>query len=370
MKKDINKTILVTSDIHFEKLNLTKLDDYISYVVESINQVAPDMFIIAGDTTDNRNLQAGSFEYLQLQQFLLSIEDACSKIGTAFIILKGTPAHDGNILKNVTNSILKQTLYIEDICVKKIKGVDVLFIPQTYFINLEAFEEKVKYVVGGNKPTFCVFHGMFDFAVPMVYQTDSQFQLARDVCMRKEFILSQVTHFAVGGHVHEFIKNGDVFYDGSFCNREGVPASDPKHYGIKKIIIHGDTYNIHPIYNPHLEDVNEVVYEINEDSDIEKIIGNAVKFDTINTVFILVTDMSLKANQSVLQFKTAIKPVYMKRKVRADIAKDTRKYLTSIIGIDDNQRNDSEELLVSMYEKKYKSELPQTHLNKIVGTAT
>lgn len=367
MTKDINQTILITSDIHFEKLNLTKSEDYISYVVDSITSVNPDMFIIAGDITDNRNLQAGSFEYLQLQRFLVSIEEACSKVGAAFVILKGTPAHDGNIIKNVVKSILRSTTYIEDICVKKIKGTDILFIPQTYFISLESFEDKVKLVVGDNKPTFCVFHGMFDFAVPMVYQTDSQFQLARDVCMRKDFIESQVTHFAVGGHVHEFMKNGNIFYNGSFCNKEGVPAHDPKHYGIKKIIIHGDRYNIHPIYNPHLEDVNEVVYEINEDTDIEKIIGNAINFNTINTVFILVTDMSLKANQSVLHFKTAVKPIFLKRKVRADIAKDTKKYISSITGIDDNSRNDSEELLVSMYEKKYNAKLPDEHLKKIVG---
>lgn len=367
-KGDKTQTILVTSDIHFEKLNLAKTDSYIKYVVESIEQVKPAMFIIAGDTTDSRHLQVGSFEYLQLQRFLIALEEACKKQGTSFIILKGTPAHDGDVMKNMTKSILTHTIYIEDICVKKIKNTDILFMPQTYYISLEKFEKTVRDIVGDQKPTFAVFHGMFDFALPMVYQQNSQFSLARDVCMRAEFIESLVTHFAIGGHVHEFIKHGNVIYDGCFCNREGMVAGKNNDYGLKKVIIREHDYNIHPIFQPHLEDVNQVEYVIDDDSHIGEIIENAAKFNTTNTVFVLVTDMSMKANQEVMMFKNVIKPIYLRRKVRSDISNDTKKYLTSLQGIDDESQRDSAELLISMYEKKYKSKIPAKILTRIAGT--
>lgn len=361
----MNTSILVTSDVHFEKMNLAKIDDHIDFITSSIKSVKPSMFIFAGDTTDNRNLMVGSFEYLMLQRFLLSIESACSEVGTSFIILKGTPAHDGNVLKNVTSTILRSTIYIEDICVRTINNIDVLFIPQTYG-NLEEFETKIKHIVGDRKPTFGVFHGMFDFAMP-VHTTTSQFNLARDICMRADFIRSMVTHFVVGGHVHDYIKHGDVIYCGKFCNNEGVPVHKELDYGLKKFCIRDDGYNIHPILNPNLENVTEVVYEINKDSNIEQIIGNAVKNDTTNTVFVLITDMSAEANQAVLEFKNVIKPIYMKRKIDASLANDTNKLLNSVLDIKSTEKVETDNLLKSIYEKKHKTKLPDRILQNIVG---
>lgn len=362
----MNTNVLVTSDIHFEKLNIEKIDSYVDYISRAIMSVKPAMFIIAGDTTDSRTLQVGSLEYLMLQKFLLLIEDSCNKVGTSFVILKGTPAHDGSVLKNVTSTILRSTIYIDDICVKKINGIEALFIPQTYG-TLEGFEATVKNVVGTKKPTFGVFHGMFDFAIPNYQSTDSQFNLSRDICMRAEFMQEMVTHFMVGGHVHEYIKHGDIFYCGKFCNTSGTPVRKEIDYGIKRFCIRDDGYNMHPILNPHLEDVQEVRYEINHDTNIEQIIGNAMKFSTINTVFVLITDMSAEANQAVMDFKRVVKPIHMKRKINAKIANDANKLLNSVLDSSESEKVETEELLKSMYEKKYKTKLPDKILQNIVG---
>ena len=364
----MNTNILVTSDIHFEKLNLAKVDSYIDYITSNIKSAEPAMFIIAGDTTDNRNLQVGSFEYLALQKFLISIEATCSQVGTSFVILKGTPSHDGNVLKNITSTILRETIYIEDICVKKINGLEVLFLPQTYG-NLEDFELKITQIVGNRKPHFAVFHGMFDFAIPYHYASESQFKLARDVCMRAEFIESQVQHFAVGGHVHEYIKHGEIFYIGKFCNNEGVAPKRANDYGIKKFCIRDDGYNMHPITNPYLEDVVEVHYDINKDVDIEKILVDASKFNTTNTVFVLVTDVSAEANQAVMTFKNVVKPVYLKRRINAELANDTNTLLNQVLDSKSSNNVETENLLKSMYEKKHNEQLPEEVVKKIVGAS-
>lgn len=362
----MNTSVLVTSDVHFEKLNIAKIDSYIDYISSTIMSIKPAMFIIAGDTTDSRLLQVGSLEYLMLQKFLLAIEESCNKVGTSFVLLKGTPAHDGNVLKNITSTILRSTIYVEDICVKKINGIEVLFVPQTYG-NLEGFEATVKNVVGRDKPTFGVFHGMFDFAIPNYQSTESQFNLSRDLNMRAEFMRDMVTHFMVGGHVHEYIKHGDIIYCGKFCNTEGTPVRRELDYGIKKFCIRDDGYNIHPILNPHLEDVQEVRYEINRDTNIEKIIVDAMNFSTINTVFVLITDMSAEANQAVMDFKRIVKPIHMKRKINAEIANDTNKLLNSVLDTKDSVKVETEELLKSMYEKKHNTKLPDKILQNIVG---
>mgnify|MGYP000959542385 FL=1 len=73
----MKKKILITADIHFEKIPNDRRSDFISYLKGSIIESLPDFFIIAGDTADSRNLRAESSDFHELCDFVEDIKDVC-----------------------------------------------------------------------------------------------------------------------------------------------------------------------------------------------------------------------------------------------------------------------------------------------------
>ena len=110
--------ILITADVHFETLEMDKINNYLDYFITSIETYKPDIFCIAGDLVDDRNIKAESNEYQLLVEFISKISDYCNKSNISFIVLKGTISHDGEVVKNLYINN-KPFIYIDDIQIKE-----------------------------------------------------------------------------------------------------------------------------------------------------------------------------------------------------------------------------------------------------------
>ena len=88
----MNKRILITADIHYERIPKDQRISFLRYLIGSIDEFLPDIFIIAGDTVDSRNLRAESDDFKEVSEFVNSLADNCVKRGTTFIVLRGTPS--------------------------------------------------------------------------------------------------------------------------------------------------------------------------------------------------------------------------------------------------------------------------------------
>ena len=257
--------ILITSDIHFETLEKESLNDYIQYFKDSISRIQPDLFIIAGDTTDSQYLRIGSDDILWLNKFLLEIANVCSVNMVQFIILRGTPSHDGWNVSNLVsvgdtllNVIISQK---NDISVDYIKGKNILFIPETYLPTYDDFEKAISStgITERNKADLIIFHGMFDFAIEQLKQKDSNHGLNRSIIMNSDRIGRLTRTCAIGGHFHAFMVYNNIVYTDRFINTRGRWSTESHLYGIKLLTIDDDNeWRVENIDNPYLIKQNQI----------------------------------------------------------------------------------------------------------------
>ena len=257
--------ILITSDIHFETLEKESLNDYIQYFKDSISRIQPDLFIIAGDTTDSQYLRMGSDDILWLNKFLLEIANVCSVNMVQFIILRGTPSHDGWNVSNLVsvgdtllNAIISQK---NDISVDYIKGKNILFIPETYLPTYDDFEKAISStgITERNKADLIIFHGMFDFAIEQLKQKDSNHGLNRSIIMNSDRIGRLTKTCAIGGHFHAFMVHNNIVYTDRFINTRGRWSTESHLYGIKLLTIDDDNeWRVENIDNPYLIKQNQI----------------------------------------------------------------------------------------------------------------
>lgn len=285
--------VLITSDIHFETLEKESLETYIKYFKDTIERISPDLFIIAGDTTDSQYLRMGSDDTLWLNKFLVETADICCTKGVNYVILRGTPSHDGWNVSNlisVGDSILDNIISQKDkIVTDYIKGKTILYIPETYLPTYADFDNAIAEtgINELNKADLIVFHGMFDFAIEQLKQKDSSHGLNRSIIMNSDKIGRITKTCAIGGHFHAFMVHNNIVYTDRFINTRGHWNNDSHLFGIKLLTLEDDDrWRVENIDNPylihqdqiHLDFVNQIESELIEISKEFKDKSNDVIF--------------------------------------------------------------------------------------------
>lgn len=350
-----NRKILATADLHFERIeeeHITKLVDHIETQIQTFK---PDVFLIAGDTTDDSNLRAETREYANLVQFITLISDICKSNNVAFVVLRGTPSHDGHVMKNI-HKIIDGFIYIDTMCNMTIRGIDFIFVPEMYVSKYEDFKKDLHSL----KPAdVLVFHGMVDFAIPQLEQVDSKFNMGRSIIITSKDFKDMVKYLCVGGHVHSYINSDNIHYTNRIINERG--HDHDKGYGLCLIELLDDTYNFTKLDNPHLIKHKYVKIDFTKES-LDEIMDKS-KFDSYNDViFDIKKGFGDIPKANFLAWKQAIPAIYVrKNKLKKKDAKELDVKQITL------KSDDAIHLLKSIFKERYGKDIPDEILNKIVG---
>lgn len=350
------RRILITSDLHFERIEvgyINLLYEHISKVIESIK---PEIFCIAGDTTDDSNLRAETEEFKNLVTFIDLIAKTCRDNNVAFVVLRGTPSHDGNIMKNI-HGMLSNFIYIDSMCNMDIKGIKCLFVPEMYYPTYDEFKSDLNKLEYSD---ILIFHGMMDFAIPQLQQIDSKFNVGRSVVITSKDFQNKVKYCVVGGHVHDDISFENIHYTNRIINERG--HSHERGYGLKLVELSNDSYTYTKIDNPHLIKHNYIILDFTN-MDVDTIVARSKDADYNNTIFGVTLDDSEMCKSRYRTWRENIPALYIKKKkiknkVHEEI-KTTNKY--DRLGV-----QDVELLLKDTYKEMYKTDIPEDILSAII----
>ena len=354
--------ILITADIHFETLEMDKIDLYLDYFLTSIETYKPDIFCVAGDLVDDRNIKAESNEYQLLVEFVQKISDFCNKSNVSFIVLKGTISHDGEVVKNLYINN-KPFIYIDEITIQTHKGMNILFIPEPYFSSYNEFYNALNLARGDQKVDIVIFHGTVDFAIPQLKQIDSKYNLSRSIVMKSSDIKHNCKTLAIGGHIHSYIYNDNIYYTNRFINQRGQYSSLDT-YGIKLVEINDNKYEVTNIINPYIIKQNIVNIDLRDKSELDIIeISNKYSSKDQNNIVYNITYNSDISDQRLLvrKFQDLTNAKYIKRvkkNANIEINKVKYDYKDDIHAID---------LLKNIYKTRYNEELDNKYINILKG---
>ena len=365
--------ICITADVHFERVLLEEdgYENMVNYFTKSLEYIKPDIFIIAGDLTDSRNLRLETPEAGKLAEFVRTILDVTKRNNIEVVVLKGTPSHDGDILKNLSfiTDFYDNFTYVEDLSRQTIRGVDITFIPELYRPTYADFNTELTNVVNQTmKCDLIVFHGMFDFAITAVKQIDSKHNMSRTVVMNSAQI-GRMCDVAVGGHVHSYINDGNIWYTGRFVNERGHNYMTDV-YGMKYLVIEDNhTYTIKNVDKPYLikQDISYIdltKYTIDSDN-VRK--ACAPYIDRMrDVIFYVKMNNTIEVKNAFKKWKETYKPIYIKKDVQ------TVSNIVEIDGINsvaDNKTelgvSDFRNLLSTIYKDQYGEVLSEDIINMI-----
>lgn len=351
---------LITADVHFEKLNQEKILDYKRYITESFAQTKPEIFIIAGDTCDSRTLQVSSDNYLNLVDFLKFIESTCKEYYCEFIILKGTPSHDGDVIKNICDLHLHSTEYIDTpFLSKKIKGYTFMFIPEVTYPTYKHFIDDLK-EHSKIQPDVVIYHNMIDFAIPQLKQIDSEFNLGRSVIIDSSDFRKYFGILSIGGHVHSFINQNDIYYTGTFTNKTGHPGL-PEDYGFVLVKLDDNSYETIKLPNKYIDKIDLCRLDF-DNMSIEEIINTAKKYNRDSTLYQCVGRVSKELATKMSIFKESINPKYIRKSIK------TRKEFESIDNGKYKERVSAESIksiFTDMFKEQTKRDIPKELSDRI-----
>lgn len=360
----------ITSDIHFERVLLEEngFENMVSYFRKTILYIKPSIFFIAGDLTDSRNLRLETPETAKLTEFVKILLDTCKSVNCELVILKGTPSHDGDIVKNlsfITDKYDNYT-YVDEMSRMRIRGIDILFIPEMYRPTYAEFNTELTDKVNpGNPVDLIVFHGMFDFAISVVKQVDSKHNLSRTVVMNSKEV-GALCKLAIGGHVHSFMNSDNVYYTGRFINERGHYYNGDT-YGIKYVEVTEGKYSIRNVDNPYV--IKQEVINIdlvNNEPDSESIRKLCHPFlDNMKDVIFYITVNQLSDTKDRLKkFKDIYKPLYIKRiKQIADEEENVQVEYGTQLEIFSNE--DMRNMIAEAYKASYGTELDKEFLDML-----
>ncbi|MGL5766498.1 MAG: hypothetical protein ACRCX8_12750 [Sarcina sp.] len=320
-----NKRIMATADGHIERIETRYIDKYIKYTQSSIEEYRPNIFIYAGDAADSRNVRAESEEYQNLTRYIVSLYKACIENDVIPIYIKGTPSHDGDVIKRIIEiNELNEFMYVEQPTVYFHRGFSILLLPEIYTPTLETFYKIVGETIhdaGLDKVDAVAFHGMMDFAIPQLKQVDSHFNQSRSVVIDTDnFMNTFVRGIAFGGHVHKSICYKNCYYLGRFVNeKHQSPTSDL--FGYKFIEIDSsDNISITNITNPYLLNYKFLDIRITKETTIDDILSRITKHNikNENTVFKVFIDKNKESRHTFNLWKKVYKPLNVKRKFIAE----------------------------------------------------
>lgn len=356
--------ICITSDIHFERV-LKEENGYnnmVKYFKDTLEYIKPELFIIAGDLTDSRNLRFETPEANKLVEFMKTILDITQDINCELIVLKGTPSHDGDIVKNLkfVTDEYDNFLHIEEMCRKRIKGLDFVFIPEIYRPTEKIFMDELNAIVSEqDKANIIIFHGMFDFAIPAVKQIDSKHNLSRSVVMNSHK-LSRLADLLIGGHVHSFINEKNIYYTGRFINERGHDHTRDV-YGLKKIDYEKGRFRVINIDNPYVIKQKRVVIDLVKYNYDDEIIRSQMKGDPKDTIYEVIIDS--KTSPKIKQWRSVYNPLYIKRTVLSTNSNNTQNDVNVDVGLVSNM--DVKNLLTTIYKDKFGEKLDDTIIKMI-----
>lgn len=321
------RKILATADGHIERLDKDRLPEYMDYIKTSIEFYQPELFIYAGDACDSRNVRAESDEYALLNNYMVELSRLCDKNNITMIYVKGTPSHDGEVIKQIIDINKLNIKYVDKPKVIFFRGTSFLLLPELYMPTIESFYELVHGLLKGegiDKVDICVFHAMMDFAIPQLKQVDSQFNQSRSVVIDTErFMQSFVSRIAFGGHVHKSINFKNCYYLGRFIN-EKHQAIGTDLFGFKYIEVTESDYCITNVENKYLLDYDFLDIHISKETTIEDIMNIISKKDIVNeeTVFKILIDKNKESRQTFTMWKKIYQPINVKRKFIAENISD------------------------------------------------
>lgn len=365
--------ICITADIHFERVLREEngYENMVDYFCKSLNYIKPDMFVIAGDLTDSRNLRLETPEAGKLAEFVKIILDITSKNNIEVIFLKGTPSHDGDILKNLSfiTDRYRNFTYVEDLSRQTIRGMDIVFIPELYRPTYTDFNTELTNVVTpNNKCDIIFFHGMFDFAISAVKQIDSKHNMSRTVVMNSSQI-SKMCNIAIGGHVHSFMHENNIWYVGRFINERGHNYMNDI-YGMKYVVIdENNNYDIKNVDNDYLikQDlsyVNLIKYTIDSDNVRRACAPYVNRMKDV--IFYVKMNNTPEVKDAFKKWKETYKPMYVKKDM------ETVSNVIEIDGVNsviDNRTElgvmDFRNLLSTIYKDQYGEELSKDIIDMI-----
>ena len=364
--------ICITADIHFEKVLLEDdgFDNIKEYFVSKLNYIKPELFIIAGDFTDSRNLRLETPETAKLAKFLEILLATCNKLKTDMVIMKGTPSHDGDILKNLSMMTSKYSnyTYIDEITRIKLRGLDFVFIPEIYRPTYKQFDEELRAVVDYNSPAdIIVFHGMFDFAIPQLMQRDSQHNLSRAVVMKSDDI-SRMARLVIGGHVHSCISKKNIFYTGRFINERGH-SHDGDTYGMKLVTFDTKTreYHIKNVHNAYL--IKQVVIELDltkhePASEYVRSRCNMYQNSPKDVIYHITITDNEEGRMRLKTFRDIYKPLYLKRSL-INVKSNSKEEVTDAIVCETLTVEDLRNIIKETYKINYGEDIPNDILDMI-----
>lgn len=349
------RKILATADGHIERLDSKNLPNYISYMKESIEYHQPELFIYAGDACDSRNVRAESEEYALLNNYIVELSKICERNNVMFIYVKGTPSHDGEVIKQIIHINKLRIKYVDKPEVMFFRGTSFLLLPELYMPTIESFYDLINDLLKKEnieKVDICVFHAMMDFAIPQLKQVDSHFNQSRSIVIDTDrFLDTFVSKIAIGGHVHKSINYKNCYYLGRFIN-EKHQAIDSDLYGFKYIEVTNDYYTIINVDNPYLLKYKFINFVIKKDTTINDINNILSKFEIVNedTVFKISVEKNKESRQTFALWKKMFQPINVKRKFIAEEISD--------LEVDEVSKIDSISIdkldVVHMTEKYYK----------------
>lgn len=360
--------ICITADIHFERV-LKEEDGYdnmVRYFKYNLECIKPDIFIIAGDLTDSRNLRFETPEAARLIDFMKEILDITKKYNIITILLKGTPSHDGEIAKNLTFLTDKYDnyIYVDSMSRGMVRGLNVLYIPEIYRPTYAEFNTELTDLVNeSNKVDLIIFHGMFDFAINAVKQVDSKHNLSRSIVMDSSH-LSKLCSIALGGHVHSYMSEKNIFYVGRFINERGHDYRNDT-YGMKYVELNDGRYMIKNIDNPYVikQDISYINL-IKYDIDDENVRQACVPYinDPKKCIYYIIMDNSAICKERFKRWKDTYNPLYVRKVMQnkdSDLSVKTEK--TAEI----TSNTDLRALLKDMYKTTYGEDLPDKIVDMI-----
>ena len=366
--------LLVTADIHFERLDMSDIDKHKLYFESSIATSLPDAFIIAGDFCDNRHLRAESINYKQLIEFMTFIYSVCKRHKVPMYILEGTPSHDGKIIKNMCDILaFDNVTYVETASVHNIGGYSILFLPEQYSSSIDEFNKYVREVINESvnvltdKVDICIFHGMFDFAIPYIRQVDSNFNQSRTILINTtDFVSKFVNIVSVGGHMHQHIGYNNVYYTSRFTN-EKEQKHDGDSFGFKLLVVTNSKiggekeyrYELANIENKFLYKYKHIVLNFCDETTLGKMLEyvSELNLDINNTVFICRIVNNQYCRAMFKDFSNSFSMRYIKRKniqVNTNIDKTDIDVVSSVVVTTE----DLDILVSSEFSKLYKGGAP------------
>ena len=356
---------LVTADIHIERvIKEGKYDDMVKYFTESIESVMPKLFIIAGDITDSRNMRIESDDAILLQKFLMTILDSLKSIRSKLLIIRGTPSHDGDVIKSmytVLNKMYDNVFYVDKIDKIYLNGTNILCIPEIYTPTYEDFLEELNSVVDGDYFDLVVFHSMIDFAIPAVNQIDSKFNVSRCVVISSD-TLEHLGNICIGGHVHSFISNKNIYYTGRFIN-ETNQRYDKDVFGLKLVTLTShNTHIVENIENPYL--IKQKTISLDFDKMSQEEISDVVHSIQQNNIPIIY-ECKYTIGVTEDKFNDFIKTYNPKivKKIKQGAVKDgVKRYSQSKISSDEDVLH----VLKDVYKRKFGEDIPEEIINMIV----